>query len=235
MSAARFPRLERSRFTISKEVTEVLRWKIIDGTIPAGSRLTEESISNDMGISRGPVREALRDLENEGLIRVEAYKGAVVAELTARELTDVLMPTRWILERHAMESLIPNLDDETVARLEGIVEQMERAARTADDDTVRELVELDIRFHRAVFEAAGEFHTEQLWRVIQPRIRVGFYQLSLEQPSPMEIVFEHRQLLDAMKTRSLETALTVLEDHVVTQPLRLLAAVTPTPATKDGT
>lgn len=219
---AQFPRLERARFTISKEVTDILRWRIIDGSIPPGSRLTEESISTDMGISRGPVREALRDIENEGLVTVEPYKGAVVVELSSRELTEVLMPVRWILEEHAMRVLLAKLDEATVDRLEALVEAMRRAAEDHGEGQIRELVELDIRFHRAIFEASGEFHTEQLWLVIQPRIRVGFYQLSLEQPTPMEIADEHAALLDVMKTRDVDATLAVLRDHVVDQPSRLL-------------
>lgn len=219
-----YPRLDRGRLTISSEVTEALRWRIIDGTLPAGTRLGEERISKDMGISRGPVREALRELEKEGLIAVEAYRGAVVVGIAESELRSVLIPVRWILEKSAVKAAMPRMTEEDFGALELISSEMREVggAGSGSGTTLRQLVELDVAFHRHIVERSNEYHTMQLWLAIQPRIRMGFYHLGSRHHHSSTIAEEHEELLAALRTRDLQVVLDALDAHAMTSPLELL-------------
>jgi DNA-binding GntR family transcriptional regulator len=208
---------------MGQEVAEVLRWRIIDGSMPSGTRLTEEKISIDMGLSRGPVREALRELEKEGLVAVEAYRGAVVLEISRDELANILIPTRWILEKHAVTTFVPGVTEEELAALRLITEQMRTVAMQDTTSARRELVELDISYHRYVIDRSNLVHTKQLWQVILPRIRAGFYRLGLQHHALLDIAVEHEVLLQALGTRDVEVALKELDHHVRGSALELLA------------
>ena len=80
------------------EITEALRMRIIDGTLSPGIRISEDWVASEMGVSRGPVREAIRELENEGLLVVLPYRGTFVSEISTSELRNTLIPIRLILE-----------------------------------------------------------------------------------------------------------------------------------------
>lgn len=217
-----FPKLVRERFTMSNEVTEMLRWRIIEGSLPAGTHLREERISKDMGISRGPVREALRELEKEGLIIVEAYRGAVVIGISESELRRVLIPVRWVLEKAAVEIAVRTMTEDDFTVLEGITREMKEVVASGSPTTLRQLVELDVAFHRHVVECSGEYHTKQLWLAIQPRIRMGFYHLGSRHHHSGEIAEEHEELLAALRTRDVAVALAALDVHTMTSPFELL-------------
>lgn len=218
----RYPRLVRERFTISSEVTEILRWRIIDGTLPAGTRLGEERISRDMGISRGPVREALRELEKEGLIAVEAYRGAVVIGISESELRSILIPVRWILEKSAVKAAMPRMTDEDFGALQSITREMREVSDSGSGTTLRQLVELDVAFHSQIVELSKEYHTKQLWLAIEPRIRLGFYHLGSRHYHSSTIAQEHEDLLIALRTGELQVVLDALDAHAMTSPLELL-------------
>ena len=217
-----FPRLERGRLTIASEVADVIRWRIIDGSMPAGSRLREERISTEMGISRGPVREALRLLEQDGLAASEAYRGSVVVGVSTRELRDVLIPVRWALEKAAVEAALPRLTDEDLEQLAQLTCEM-REAEAGSTASLRRLVDLDVAFHAAIVERSGLYHCQQLWLTTQPRIRLGFYRLGTMQERTSRIAEEHEELLAALRTRDLDQALAALDEHTRSAPLQLLA------------
>lgn len=204
------------RSILSKEVAEGLRWGIMTGTIVPGTRLTEEQISQETGVSRGPVREALRDLQAEGMVTVQPYRGAVVQELSDVELREVLMPVRHIIERGALRLAIDRLSEEDLQWLEAHVEDMSsRLSSPGDADALRDLVDLDIRFHRAIVEASGLRYAIQLWSAVEPSIRWAFYRLGLRHAAATEIVAEHRTLLEALRTRDLARVYKELETHTI--------------------
>jgi DNA-binding GntR family transcriptional regulator len=222
VDSATFPKLARERFTIASEVVELLRWRIIDGSLPPGTRLREERLSKEMGISRGPVREAVRELEQEGLIAVEPYRGAVVMGISESELRRVLIPLRALLEKAAVEFALELMTEDDFKVLEGVIKEMRAVGESGSPTTLRQLVELDVSFHRHIVESSGGYHTKQLWRVIQPRIRMGFYHLGSRHYHSSEIADEHEVLLSALRSRDLTIALDALDLHTVASPFELL-------------
>ena len=97
--------------TLRTNVTEILREAIVEGTLPAGSELNQAQLAEQLGISRGPLREALGQLEQEGLIRNVAYKGVYVTPLT-RTYVEELYSLRSALESFAIGRWIEHLEPE---------------------------------------------------------------------------------------------------------------------------
>lgn len=193
-----------------QQVTETLRMAIISGRFEPGERLIESVLSSELGTSRGPVREALRQLENEGLVMSFPYRGAVVLGVTDDEVHEVLIPIRLTLERSSFARALERMTDNDFAELGKQIWLMEQAGKAND---LLKLVEADLAFHEIVILASGQQHTLQIWRTIEPRIRAYFYRYERFR-SFEETVEEHRALLAALQTRDPEIALAQLELHI---------------------
>ena len=216
------PTLDRGQATMRSEITEALRLRIIDGTFSPGIRISEDWVAGEMGVSRGPVREAIRELENEGLLVVLPYRGTFVNEISTDELRSTLIPIRLILEQQACAVALPIMEEEDFAFLAEIVEKMRVVAKKNNLDTLVELVELDVRYHQYIMNLSKQYHAIQLWNTIQPRIRVGFYRLGLRHNDYQEITSEHSNLLEALRTRDSKIVFPALEHHICTDQYRLL-------------
>lgn len=194
----------------AQQVVEILRNEIIAGRFEPGVRLIESALSSQLGTSRGPVREALRQLENEGLVMSFPYRGAVVLGVSDEEVHEVLIPIRLTLERYSFARALEKLTDDDFAELGKQIWLMEEAGKAND---LVKLVEADLCFHEIVISASGQLHTVQIWRTIWPRIRAYFYRYESYR-SFKETVKEHRALLAALQTRDPEIALAQLERHI---------------------
>jgi len=204
-----------------QQVVEILRSAIITGSYEPGERLIEATLSTELGTSRGPVREALRQLENEGLVMSFPYRGAVVLGVSDDEVQEVLIPIRLTLERYSFLRALERMSEEDFAELGKQIWLMEQAARA--DDLAR-IVEADLRFHEIVIGASGQTHTVQIWRTIWPRIRAYFYRYGRGQDLG-RMVEEHRELLAALQSRDPERMRLVLERHIaVPSPAPAVAA-----------
>ena len=193
-----------------QQVVEILRSSIIAGRYEPGERLIEATLSSELGTSRGPVREALRQLENEGLVMSFPYRGAVVLGVSDEEVQEVLIPIRLTLERYSFTHALDRITDADFAELGKQVWLMEQAA--AADDLPR-LVEADLRFHDIVISSSGQTHTVQIWRTIWPRIRAYFYRYGRGKDLAT-MVEEHRDLLAALQSRDPALMLEQLERHI---------------------
>ena len=193
-----------------QQVVEILRSAIIMGSYEPGERLIEATLSTELGTSRGPVREALRQLENEGLVMSFPYRGAVVLGVSDDEVQEVLIPIRLTLERYSFLHALERMTDEDFAELGKQVWVMEEAARAND---LPRLVEADLRFHEIVIAASGQTHTVQIWRTIWPRIRAYFYRYGRGQDL-QRMVDEHRDLLTTLQSRDPDRMLALLELHI---------------------
>ena len=211
-----------------QQVVEILRSAIIMGSYEPGERLIEATLSTELGTSRGPVREALRQLENEGLVMSFPYRGAVVLGVSDEEVQEVLIPIRLTLERYSFMHALDRITEEEFAELGKQVWLMEQAA--AADDLARH-VEADLRFHEIVISASGQTHTVQIWRTIWPRIRAYFFRYGRGQ-NLKRMVDEHRDLLAALQTRDPDVMLAQLEKHIAVPVPASVAA--PVKSAKGG-
>jgi len=193
-----------------QQVIEIMRTAIISGRFEPGDRLIESALSAEFGTSRGPVREALRQLENEGLVMSFPYRGAVVLGVSDEEVQEVLIPIRLTLERYSFAHALDTMTDDDFAELGKQIWLMEEAGKAND---LLKLVEADLCFHEIVITASGQLHTVQIWRTIWPRIRAYFYRYERSRGFE-ETVEEHRAQLAALQTRDPKIALAQLERHI---------------------
>jgi DNA-binding GntR family transcriptional regulator len=195
--------------TTSERIAHHLRREILSGAIGPGQRIRQEDIAERLGVSRLPVREALRMLEVEGLTELETNKGARVPALDQQEV-DVLYRMRERLEPLAIALSIPVLDDRTVAELGDI------QCRIEANTDVAEFLELDRQFHLRSYSACsvGQLRSTvtRLWNVTQHYRRM-FMAISGQQRRWI-VNAEHRLLLDAVQRRDTTDAERYLAGHI---------------------
>ena len=153
--------------TIKENVTNLLREAIVDGSLAEGEELNQAQMAERLGISRGPLREALGQLEQEGLIHSVPYKGVVVTSLTATYVRE-LYSLRGALETFALRVGIERDDPADVAKLRDIVDAMRDAASDGDD---RELARLDLKFHSSIIHMARHDLLERTWGPLKIGVR----------------------------------------------------------------
>ena len=170
---------------------------IIAGKLEDGERLIEDKIARELKTSRGPVREALRQLEHEGFVVSFPYRGAVVLGVSDEEVHEVLIPVRLTLEKFSIPKAVERMDDADFAELAKEVWILSEAARTND---LQKSVDADIRFHELLLERSGQPHAAQVWRSIAPRIRAYFFRYG--RSNLARVAAEHKQRPEALHTRT---------------------------------
>jgi DNA-binding GntR family transcriptional regulator len=192
------------------QVVKALRDAIIAGELEDGERLIEDRIARQLKTSRGPVREAIRQLEHEGFVISYPYRGAVVLGVSDEEVQRVLVPVRLVLEKFSVPKAAARMGDDDFAELAKEIWQMQEAARSGD---LPRSVESDMRFHEILLDRADQPHTAQVWGSIAPRIRAYFYRYG-RRADLRRIASEHAELLAALQTRDEETIDAALEKHI---------------------
>jgi DNA-binding GntR family transcriptional regulator len=191
-------------------VADALREAIMAGRLADGERLIEDKIAQELNTSRGPVREALRQLEHEGFVVSYPYKGAAVLGVSDEEVQQVLIPVRLTLERFSFTKAIERMSAGDFAELAKQVWVMGEAAREHD---LYASVDADVRFHEIVLDLSGQPHTTRVWRAIAPRIRAYFFRYG-QTADLARIASEHGDLLAAMQTRDPAVVVAQLERHI---------------------
>lgn len=193
------------------KVAQTLRQAIVTGRLQPGDRLLEVELAERLGTSRAPVREALRQLEQEGLVVTQPYKATEVVGVTQEEIEEVLVPLRVTLERFAFRKAIDRLTPADLAQLERLVATMRYSGQAGDADA---LANADIRFHELVVERAGQPHSLQLWRTIEPRVRAHFRRDAPAHVDPLAVAGQHQALLDAIRAGDEEALMEAVERHI---------------------
>jgi DNA-binding GntR family transcriptional regulator len=193
---------------LREQVLLELRRRIVDGEYGQGERLTETRLADDFGVSRNPVREALRVVEAEGFVQILPRRGAVVATLDETAVRD-LFAVRQQLETLAAGLAAERATAEDVAMLRRLVADANKATEAEDFDQV---AELNSAFHRAVIEVSGNrwLHSisAALYHHVHWVFRVGAAQRA---PHSSE---EHVRLLEAIAAGDAEAATTAAHLHV---------------------
>lgn len=198
-------------------IVDTIRNAILNGELVPGQRITESEIAAQLGTSRAPVREAIRELVNEGFLQSHAYRETRVSSITTRELTDVLVPIRIVAESFALRELMarpnpgPVLDE-----LHGYVVAMHEAIDANDPKRVREE---DLAFHRALVESSQYQHPARIWASITPVIYRAFV-LGTTEETMRETVEGHEHLLDAVRQGDAVRAEAMLVEHIEEMTLR---------------
>ena len=144
--------------TLSAAIVDQLRQSILDGTYPAGSQLRQDALGDAYGVSRIPVREALFQLEAEGLVRIVPQKGAIVSELSLDEINDVF-DLRGIMEPRLLAQSAPHFTEQDFAGLDDIQKRFEKAIKAGN---ISEWGQLNADFHMALYVHARRPRTKAM-------------------------------------------------------------------------
>lgn len=202
-------------------VFNTLRRAIITGEFAPGERLMEISLANRLGVSRTPVREAIRKLELEGLVIMIPRKGAQVAKITEKSLRDVI-EIRCVLEEFAASLACERITPEGRENLKEAHKNFVEAVKNGD---ILDIVEKDERFHDAIFQATSN---ERLITIIN-NLREQFYRYRMEYVKDIEqhsvLVNEHELLLRAIYDGDSETAKRIMRTHLQNQQEGVIQAI----------
>lgn len=196
--------------TLSAAIAERLRQSILDGTYPAGAQLRQDALAENYTVSRIPVREALFQLEAEGLVRIVPHKGAIVSELSLDEINDVF-ELRAMLEPRLLAASIPLFSVADFAALQAIEADFEQAIAVHD---VSRWGALNADLHMALYARAPQPRTLSIVAgLLQTSDRYTRVQLS--RAAAMERAkLEHSALINLCRDGSLDEACVYLKAHI---------------------
>ncbi len=179
--------------TLWERVYQHLRAEILGGGLAPGTELSEVALAKELGVSRGPIREAMGRLAAEGLVNVRPRRGAVVRAPTLEELVDAYQ-VREVLESLAVRLAVPRLTEEDLRELGRLVDEMDMSAR---EDDLGRFFEANVSFHERFCEMSGNRKLRQVHLALMGEVR-GFQDRSLEiRGNPTDSVAEHRAILSA--------------------------------------
>lgn len=215
------PAIVRYRGLID-EVGDRIRSQIFSGDLRDGERIVERDLAAQMGTSRGPVRDALRLLEQEGLVIATPRRGTRVASLTTADALEIFA-IREALEPVAVRFLLQRGEAAHFAELESIVDRLEGAARANDWQAA---IRLDLEFHESIFKLSGQRRLLRIWESLRTPMLQLFGKLSHYYRGIEEVPARHRALLDSIKSGDISRALAHSSQHVVAFEEVLLASLT---------
>jgi DNA-binding GntR family transcriptional regulator len=197
-------------------VLGTLRRRIVSGELAAGSRLLETELATEMGVSRGPVREAIRHLEQEGLVETFTHRGAVVLGVPDDEI-DGIYELRGMIEARATVRAFRYVNEADLEYLAGLVAEMDAAYARGD---IGEVAELDLRFHGRIVELSGLALMRRIWSSLDGLVRVRTYQ-RLDRPGreartlATAGIASHADLIGVLRSKDPRLGRRLAFEHVV--------------------
>lgn len=181
------------------------------GELKAGDRLNENALAAKLGVSRGPIREACRGLEQSGLVHVIVNRGVFVREISNHEAAE-LYDIRAALYALAGRLLAPKITKKQVTELRRMVSQMEDAA---DKGELNVFYPLNVRFHEAIVQFSGNGRLLSMSTSVHREMHL-FRRRTLDMPGRMKISnAEHRAIVDALAAKDGNATAQLMEDHVL--------------------
>ncbi|MFY7064905.1 GntR family transcriptional regulator [Nocardiopsis changdeensis] len=213
------------RRSTAELIAEQLRSAIMYGSLAPGDQLGEADLAGRLGVSRGPLREAMQRLVQEGLLRSERHRGLFVRELTPDDVRDIYV-ARLAVERTACELIMRGNRGEAVARLTPAVQRLAEAAATGDR---RAMSDADQEFHRTLVSCSGNGRLERMAQTLLVETRMCLTVMQEVYPEPAELLEEHRRLLDAIADGAEERLLHLIETHMTDTVARINNGAPPAP------
>jgi len=189
-------------------LAENLRDEILIGVLVPWQHLRLDEIASRFDVSTMPVREALSDLEAEGLVTIFPHRGAIVSELSSEDLEDIY-DIRATLESMATHLAVPQMVVSTLEQLDSLIEQMD-----SHIGELLTLVQLNHQFHNTIYQASGRRHLCEL--IIKLRFRTQHYLHAFisDLGGMPQAQIEHRVVLEACKRGEADRAAAIIKDHV---------------------
>lgn len=210
-------------------IADELRSAIMYGQFTPGDQLGEADLAARLGVSRGPLREAMQRLVQEGLLRSEPHRGLFVIELDESDVQDVYL-ARLAIERQACQLVMAEHRAEAAVALTQSLADLVRAAEKHDRLAMSDA---DQAFHQALVHASGSPRLERMANTLLVETRMCLNALQAKYPEPKDLVDEHRALLQAIKTGDEAKLLRLIEEHM-TDSINRLRPPQPEPPTAEA-
>jgi DNA-binding GntR family transcriptional regulator len=204
------------RRTLSEQVVQRLKPQILSMALPQGSRLLTENIARELGVSRTPVREGLRELAKEGLVTYDG-RSYFVKEFSPREITEIIS-IRKALEVLAIRQACCHITESTLASLRLICSE---TANELQESNIEALVRLDISFHDLIADASLNERLRMLTSGLAEQFHLT-HRLSFKPEQMQETLREHREILQGLEQRDADRAASAMVYHLDQVELRTL-------------
>lgn len=202
-------------------VFRTLRQAILTGEMKPGERLLEIHLANKLGVSRTPIREAIRMLELEGLVIMVPRRGAQVAQITEKSMSDVL-EVRCALDELAVELACARITEEEKEELMAACEAFEKATLTGQ---VHVIAKADVEFHDIIFKAAGNPRlTQMINNLAEQMYRYRFEYIKDESQHQM-LVKEHRRICESISSKDVVASKDAIREHIENQEKSILRQI----------
>ncbi len=200
-----------ARRVLADEVADALRNAIVKGLFESGQRLIEHELATQLDVSRGPVREALSRLSQEGLVVVDRHRGATVAALSGSEVAEIYS-LRTVLEELAADWLCTRATDQDFDVMEQVLAQFDELPRPL---TRQAVAALDVEFHDAIFRASHHERAGRAWQALRSQLTLYLVQQgALAGDFTAAWRNSHQKLLEVLKTRERGLAVEAIRAHI---------------------
>ena len=191
--------------TMQDEIVDLIRDATLRGDIDLGQHLPEQELAEQMGVSRIPIREAMRQLEQEGLVVRIPNRGCFVADFTEQDVAEIFS-LRATLEIMAIERATPNLTPQDIANLREIIETQRQASAAGD---FHELIQLDLKFHEYICIKAAHSRLVKTWRsqYVQALILMHRRFRFMRDYAPNTVMTDHMQIVAALERGDAQAAI----------------------------
>jgi DNA-binding GntR family transcriptional regulator len=200
-----------NRSALHQDVYSALKEAILRGQLQPGTRLREADIAAQMGISRAPIREALRQLEQEGLAVNSPYKGTFVATFTPDDIRE-LCAVRSLLEGYAVAQAVQRITPDDIERLTAIMDEMLAVARQDVDLAV--FIEKDLSFHEEICRLSGNRRLFAVWSTLASQTRLYFMMVNQAYLDREAVARLHTPALEAIRAQDVEGANRALREAI---------------------
>ena len=202
-------------------VFNTLRQAILTGELKPGERLMEIHLANKLGVSRTPIREAIRKLELEGLVTMIPRRGAEVAQITEKSMNDVL-EVRRALDALCVELACERITQEDMGRLKQACEAFEAAVRTRD---VKKIARADVELHDIIVQATGNQRLVQLIHNLSEQMYRYRFEYIKDASQHQRLIDEHRMIYESIVKKDREAASQAAHVHIDNQKKAIIAQI----------
>lgn len=203
-----------ARPSIPSQAEEVLRRMILDGTLSPGERLNEVVIADSIGISRGPLREAIKRLSGQGYLTMETHRGAFVKAYEPQEIVD-LYELRSALELYALRLVVERAGDEDLDALAGrLSEESERIRRHETDQSTSEPYASELDFHQQLVALSGNQAIRDQLSDANHKLFLALRPTTRTDTRKEHAVASHLEILDRVRARDADAAVELLSVHL---------------------
>lgn len=211
------PQTKRS---LADDILQQLREAIYRGELAPNERLREELLAEKLGVSRGPIREALTELEREGLVIKMPNGRATVARLSSQDLDEVYS-LRLALEQLAVRQAAQHADPQILQQMQNVVDEI--TAAVARGITEQEAARLDTQFHDLIYRASNHQRLYKAWSTLRPQVHVLLLSRYVAKDDFKEYISaEHQSILNAIRTHDESRAVIMIVEHLTGAYTRVL-------------